>query len=1157
MLRTVIFTLLICWFSLSSGQPFASQSVLSTGEWYKIGVTESGIYRIDQDFLNELGISASSINPKNIKIFGNGGAMLSQRNADFRHDDLTENPIFVSGESDNSFDASDYLLFYGESAHTWKWNSSLDRFTHKYHLYADTNYYYLTVSNDPGKRIEQMASEPNPDFVVSATRNAHFHELDKENPLKSGRHWLGERFELTSERTYAYSTPDVLPSGKIRVTVRVAAHADVPTKFVVKNGSTILGTLDLQATNIISKEARYYYVKQQTYQLDPSAISSDDSVRITLSYDRNGSNRAEGWLDWMEVEYDQELNSNGQDNWFFRLSDQSSPDQVASFSIQNGSSSHRIWDISDPTHVQEQQFQLNGTTMEFNVLTENTKSFIAFSAGFLQPVSSEKIVNQNLHGMSPVDYIVITHPDFKSQADRLAQFHQEYYGRTTAVIFPSDIYNEFSSGKQDVSAIRDFIRMMYVRTAGTSPGFITMFGDGSYVYKNISQNLTNATNYVPTYQSRDSWDPTDSYTSDDFFGIMGQDEGFWGENSQTSGDLSYEVNQIDIPVGRLPVSTEEEATQVVDKIVSYATDPDGTGLGQWRNQVVLVADHKEGEGNTHVRQANGYSSQIHASNPCINIEKIFMDNYKMEITAGQEGFPEGREALLASLDEGSLIVNYTGHGGEQAWSNAHIFRNSDIDKLQNQYRYPAVITATCEFGRYDDPDLQSGAELMTLASEAGAIALFTTVRLVYSSPNEALNKNFYRHVFTFDSLRMRMPTLGEVMMRTKNATFTRGNLANINSRNFTLLGDPGLILNYPKKRARMTSINDRPISEGVTDSLRSLSLINVKGVLEDELGNPLPNFEGEMDITVFDKPSLFTTRLSSYSFFWQKNRIFNGKTTVKEGQFEFEFVVPIDISYENGQGKISVYFFNKEIDGAGCYNNLHVGGTDDNAIVDEQGPKVQLFINDEDWINGGITSPNPSLYALVEDESGINTVGSGIGHEISAVLDENSDQVFNLNDYYTAESGSYQRGSVKYPLRDLPLGEHTLRIRVWDVANNASEDTTVFIVSDNAIMALDRVLTAPNPLTSQAGETRFMIGHNQDGQDLQVQIEIISMTGQLVKSLSADFMASGNNFADLSWDGTDDRGNQLSNGVYVYRVSVQNLELGQKVHTTERLVLLK
>lgn len=1155
MQRTVIFTLIIGWFSFSFGQTFAPQSVLSTGEWYKIGVTESGIYRLDQDFLNQLGISASSIDPRNIKIYGNGGAMLSQRNSDFRHDDLTENAIFVSGESDGSFDASDYVLFYGESAHTWRWNAPNERFTHDFHLYADTNYYFLTIANDPGNRIESVASLPTADVVVPASRKVHFHELDKENPLKSGRHWLGERFELTSERTYTYASPDVQANGTIRVTVRVAAHADVPTKFIVKNGNNILGSLDLQATNIISKEARYYYVKQATYLLDQSAVSTDDSLRITLTYDRNGSNRAEGWLDWMEVDYDQELNTLNRQSWSFRLAGQTEQDQIASFAIQNGSNAYKIWDISDPTSVQELQYSLNGSTMEFNVAAGSDKNFIAFTDASMEPVSHEKIANQNLHGMSPVDYLLITHPNFKAQADRLAQFHREHYGRTTAVLYPSDIYNEFSSGKQDVTAIRDFIRMMYVRTAGTSPGFVNMFGDGSYIFKNVSQNLTNATNYVPTYQSRDSWDPTDSYTSDDFFGIMDEEEGYWGENSQTNGDVSYEVNKIDIPVGRLPVNTEEEAIQVVDKIINYVTDPEGTGLGQWRNQVVLVADHKEGEGNTHVRQANGYSSQIHAANPCINIEKIFMDNYKMEITAGQEGFPEGREALLASLDEGSLIVNYTGHGGEQAWSNAHIFRNSDIDKLKNTDRYPAVITATCEFGRYDDPDLQSGAELMTLANEAGAIALFTTVRLVYSSPNEALNKNFYKHVFTFDSLRMRMPSLGEVMMRTKNETFTRGNLANINSRNFTLLGDPGLILNYPKKRARITHINDRPISSGITDSLQSLSHIHVKGLLEDELGNPMPNFEGDMDITVFDKPSLFTTRLSNYSFFWQKNRIFNGKTSVQNGEFEFEFVVPIDISYENGQGKISVYFFDKEIDGAGCYNNLYIGGTDDNAIVDEEGPKVQLFINDEDWISGGITSPNPSLFALVEDESGINTVGSGIGHEISAVLDENTDQVYNLNDYYTAESGSYQKGSVNFPLRDLPLGEHTLRIRVWDVANNASEDTTVFIVSDDAIMALDRVLTAPNPLTN--GETRFMIGHNQDGQDLEVKIEIVSMTGQLVRTLTSAFNASGNNFADLSWDGTDSRGNQLSNGVYVYKVTIQNLELGQRLHTTQRLVLLK
>ncbi|MEM7658415.1 MAG: type IX secretion system sortase PorU [Bacteroidota bacterium] len=1135
-------------------QSFSDQSVLKDGDWYQIAISESGMYSLDRSFLDQLGINSSSIDPRNIRIFGNGGAMVPQLNSAPRHDDLVENAIQVVGEEDGSFDSGDEVRFYAEGPHVWQWNFSSQELRHLYHHYSDTNFYYLNIGSAAGKRIETVASEVDANVVIDKSQFASFHETDKENPLKSGRNWLGERFELTTERTFTFGVTEADPNGNIRLKLRVAARGDVQTYFTVRVGNQDIGTLALNATNLTRKEARYYFSQTATYDVSPSLADADDSLRVTLVYNRSGSTRTHGWLDWMEVSYDQRLDMQGKTARWFHLSDQVGVGQFGEVEFANFPSNGQVWDITDPTEVKRRAGESSGSTYSFKMNMEAPAFLFAFSEANRTPLFGRKINNQNLHGMDPVDYLIITHPDFREAADRLAAFHQTHYQRSTAIVYPENIFHEFSSGKQDVVAIRDFIRMMYLRSAENAPGFISLFGDGTYIYKNISQNLTNNSNFVPTYQSRDSWDPTDSYVSDDFFGMMEENEGFWGEASQIAGDNTYQVNTIDIPVGRLPVNTLEEANTMVDKIIGYATNPDGVNLGSWRNEIVLVADHKEGEGNIHVRQANGYTSQIEDANPCYNVEKIFMDNYKMEVSAGQESFPDGRDALLSAFDEGSLIINYTGHGGEQAWSNANILRNSDIDKMKNSNRYPTVVTATCEFGRYDDPDLTSGAELMTIEPIAGAISLFTTVRLVYSSPNETLNRNFYRYVFTFDSLKGRMPTMGEIMMRTKNATFPTSNLANINSRNFTLLGDPGLILNYPSLKARITHINDDLVQDNVTDSLQSLSLIKVSGQIEDDLGNVYSDFGGDMDVTVFDKPSRFTTRLSNYSFLWQKNRIFNGKTTVEEGTFEFEFVVPIDISYEDGKGKISLYFANQEIDGAGCYTNLHVGGTDENAIVDETGPEVELFINDNTWISGSMTSPNPYLYAEVRDDNGINTVGAGIGHEITAVLDEDFSQVFILNDFYTAKVNSFQEGTVRYQLRDLPEGEHELRIRVWDIANNSSEATTKFIVSSSATIALDRIVNAPNPFGDQ---TRFLIGHNQSGAELQVEVIISNLAGQVLKTLTADFFADGNNFTEMEWDGMADDGMPVSNGTYIYQVHLRNMETGQSVADTRKMVIVR
>jgi len=1138
-------------------QNYASNSVLSSGTWYKIAIKESGIYKLDADFFNNLGINLSSINPQNIQIYGNGGKILPQRNSDFRHDDLVENAIQVIGEEDGTFNNADYVLFYGEGPHTFSYNTEAKRFQHVYNFYTDTSFYFLRIANSDtkGKRVEEVPSLTDPSIESPTFRGMAFHQVEKENLIKSGRVWLGEKFDLVTSRTFAFYVPDLKENGDIRLTVRLSARSDITTSFQVRAKGNTYATVNLSATNVGNYQARHYWSRSASLLIPASEVSEDDSLRIELFYNKGTSTRSEGWLDWLELDYDKKLDvTNATDYYFSVVDDSMGLGASAKIELLNANNNYKVWNISDPVAVQSHAYKVDGNKLSLTVAAESISNYVAFSEATHEPLLARKIENQDLHGSSLVDYIMITHPDFVEEAKRLAQFHESHYGRSTLVTTPSKIYNEFSSGRKDVTAIRDFIRMFWVRSEGLSPGFVNMFGDGTYINKDINQNINASSNFVPTYQSRDSWDPTSSYTSDDYFVLMEDKEGFWGEASGIEGDVRFDVNTIDIPIGRLPVENKDQAKTIVDKIIQYATDPQGIGRGEWRSRIMLVADHKEGEGNTHVRQANGYSSLITGSNACAHLEKIYMDNYEMITTAGVTRFPDGRQALLDGLDQGSLIVNYTGHGGEQGWSNSAILENPDLLKMKNVNKLPAVITATCEFGRYDDPEKRTGAEIMTMMPDVGAIALFTTVRLVYSTPNETLNANFYRNVFTYDEQKGRMPALGEIMMRTKNSTFIRGNLANINSRNFTLLGDPGLVLNYPKLKARVTEINGTQVVPGVRDSLKSLSKVTIKGVLENETGTAHINADGDMDVTVFDKPSRFTTRLSNYTFQWEKNRIFSGKTSVIDGEFQFEFVVPIDVSYENGTGNMRVYFFNEEIDGAGCYNDFYVGGTGADAIQDDEGPKVELFINDTSWVDGGITDKEPRIFARIFDENGINTVGSGIGHEITAVLDENESQVIILNEFYEAEINDYKKGTVQYQLRDLENGEHNLRIRVWDVANNAAEAFTSFIVADNAKMVLDDLLNYPNPF---GDETRFLIGHNQAGQNLELEIEILNTEGQLVKVLTSKFLASGNYYKELNWDGRSDQGNLISGGVYMYRVTLKNSDTGKKESSTSKLVILR
>ncbi|MEM9983539.1 MAG: type IX secretion system sortase PorU [Bacteroidota bacterium] len=1157
LLFLIVFTTLV----KVQGQDFAANSVLNDGQWYKIGIVESGLYRLDQSFLSSLGINVAGLNPRQIQLFGNGGGMLPQPNGIDRLDDLVENSILVRGENDGSFDGGDQVIFYAQGPHTWEYNSESQLFRHRLHDYADTNYYYLRVGVETGKRVK-AAPDPGPaTYTLDQTRNFLFHEETMVNPMQSGRIWLGEQLSTSNNQEFRFYLPDVKPGGNVRVKVLGAARAEVPTFFSIEDGrGQELGTITINAANLSSDVATYYYRRAGDYLLGPDAINSNDSLRLKIGYLDNNSSRAEGWLDWIEVEYDQALSLANRPAWIGTIQAGVGTGQVAQLDFSGTSGAYQAWDLSDPLNVTLLPSSLSGGTLQVRASAEDYTRLAVFRDADKVPVSGEALGNQNLHALPLVDYLVITHPAFTEPAERLAQFHRDHYQRSAAVVTVDQILNEFSSGKMDPTAIRDFVRMQYLKSGGLTPGFVCLFGDGSYIYKYVSEATNARSNFVPPYQSRDSDSPVRSYSSDDFYGMMDEEDGFWGESSGIDGDNVTDVSFIDVAMGRLPIETVEQGNQIVDKIIRYATNPNGEDLGAWRNRIVLVGDYRENERGIeifHIEQADSYTNLIQQQAPCLEVEKLFMDNYRMVVTAGAEAFPEGRKALLQSMEKGSLILNYTGHGGENAWSYASIFQNSDIASLNNEGRYPAVVTATCEYGRYDNPAKRSGGELLVMSPNSGAIALFTTGRLVYSSFNAALNTNFYRHVFTFDSLKGRYLTMGEVMMRTKNSSFANGSGTNINSRNFTLLGDPGLMLNYPQKRVRITHINDRPVDPAIPDTLRSLGLVEVRGVLEDEFGKILPDTDAAMAIDVFDKPGTYVTQRAAYTFRWQNNRIFRGQAPAVNSEFAFKFVVPIDISYENGRGKIGLYFEDGTIDGAGCIDNLYVGGTDPNATKDLDGPEVELFINDSSWIDGGITSPNPDLFAVVSDQNGINTTGNGIGREIIAVLDQNEEEVLVLNDYYQALPGSYQTGTIRYPLENLSEGEHQLRIRVWDVANNASEDTTTFLVVNNLEMALDQILFYPNPLDrSQIQRGRFRITHNQDGANLRISVQVMSTDGRVVTRMSSEFEATGNVYDELTWE-VGEQGQELASGMYVFQVVVSNLETGEEVSQARKLVLIK
>ena len=1133
----------------------ANSSVLSAGNWYKIGLTKEGVYKLDKTFLTSLGINVSGIDPRNIRIYGNGGKLLPDKNSAFRNDDLQENAIAVVGETDGTFDNGDYILFYGQSTDSWKHTQgSTMPYNHNAHYFSDTSFYFITLDLGAGKRVTNQSSLANaPNQTTSAYDYYDFHEQNTVNVVKSGRHFFGEKFDFNNAYSFSFNIPDAVIGDSVFVKAGALSRSEVSampysTYNVNFNGGSF--TFTCQSTSTGSYIAPVGF---PGYNFKGGLLNSN-VLNITVS---KVTASATGWLDYVEFNCRRNLVF-GQTQ--FNYSDRrvvGGTGTFAQYSITNTSTVNPIiWDVTNPLNPYSQNYITTGNILTYTTTADSIKKFCAFSQNqAYTPTSYGSLPNQNLHGTQQADFIIVTHPLYLAEAQRIAKLHADYDSLTYVIATTQQVYNEFSSGTPDIGAIRDFAKMLYKRPIDPNQAvkYLLLFGDGSYKNKEISLQGNSA--LIPTHQTDDSWTYTSSFVSDDYFAMMDDSEG-----DLKSGDL------VDIGVGRFPVKTIAEANAVTTKVENYyklnrnfnPTEeqnpciPSGSEYpqGDWRNWVCFLADDEDN--NLHMGQANSLANKVYTNHKDYNVDKIFLDAYVQESTPGGDRYPGAVTDINNRIGKGCLIFNYTGHGGEVGLTEERVIEVPQILAWKNMNNMPLMVTATCEFSRFDDPDRTSAGEYCLLNENGGAIALMTTVRVAFSSLNEILNQAFYDHALTPMS-NGKMPHIGDLYRLTKvdigfNEQFT----------NFLILGDPAIKLAYPQAEVYTSTINTKTVTITSSDTLNALSKITVTGYIGDKAGNKLSNFNGVVFPSVFDKASTIVTlnndgsASSTMQFLLQKNLIYRGKSQVINGDFSFTFLVPKDISYNFGKGRISYYAHNGINDANGYNENIVIGGSNPNAIPDNQGPSIGLYMNDSKFVSGGTTNENPKIYAIVTDSSGINTIGTGIGHDVTAVLDENSKSPFILNDYYTADLNTFQSGKILYPFNELSEGNHRLSLKVWDVQNNSSIAYTDFVVSKQADLALSHILNYPNPFTTK---TKFWIEHNQCCISLNVLIQIYTISGKMVKSISQTINNQGFRFDGIEWDGKDEFGDKLARGVYVYKVSVTD-NAKKKAEKIEKLVIL-
>ena len=1120
-------------------------SILASGNWYRFKVENTGVHRINSSFLSNLGIDVNSIDPSRIKIYGHGGKSLPLVNSDDQFFDAPELAITVTGDSDGSFDNGDVILFYGVATDT-DFVAENDSFINPY---TEDSYYYITVDGAIGKRILPFVQ---PSGVPSTTYDYYYgkqhHEVDERNIGSIGRIWYGERFDFEPEQTFEFDFENVVSSlpARIRITTGAVADNGTTMSFSLNGqnlGSTSLNGLAGQNINAASRAAF----------LNTSTNISTSNVSITVSYNNNGNPGAQGFLDYIDLEVPQSLTGTG-NQFRFSVPDATSQSGVVAYQFSNSSDVKEVWDVTDPYNVTKvvnstadaafSFFDVGGIAKEY-IAVDDSDYYNAIS------ISNSRVANQNLKGtifndssgnFRDIDYLIVTPEFLESEAQRLANYHIVESNLNTKVVTLQEIYNEFSEGRQEISAIRNFVR--YIYDNASSPAnriqYLNMFGDASYDYKD---RIRVRDNIVPTFLSAQSTSLTVSYCTDDFFTFMDN-----GEGNVVASDL------MDLAVGRMIVSDLQEAREMVDKVISYTAEP---AFDKWRNNITLIGDDPDIPSDATLQEnVNNLGDEIFANRPDYNVNKILLDSYQQFSTAGGPKYPDAVDDIRDAFEQGSLVINYFGHGNEDGLAREFVITQSLVQNLRNPNTLPLFITVTCEFTRYDNPLRVSGGELTYLNAQGGAIATVATNRLIFVNVGAGFNNILDQYLFGYDNVEP--ISMAEALRLSKTdpsfqATSTR--------RVIAFLGDPALKLAFPLPKVVLTTVNGNPVATN-TDVLKALDRVTLGGEVQNISGSRITDYNGTLAVTVFDKEINRETLGNDGTgdpviilpFTQLGEALFRGQATITNGEFEFDFIMPRDTQIPVGEGRVSFYAKRDNLpeDQNGFSQEIQIGGINRNAPVDDVGPEVELFMNDTNFVSGGLTDSDPFLLAFLSDDNGINT-SSGIGHDITGILDGDETNPYILNDYYEANEDDFTRGKVFFPLRDIEPGLHTLKVTAWDTYNNSAMNEIQFVVSESDGVELTRVLNYPNPFTSY---TEFWFNHNRPFEPLDVQVQVMTISGKVVWSQNRNLTTTGFTSREITWDGRDDFGQRLGKGVYIYKITVKSTLTNKSASKIEKLVIL-
>jgi hypothetical protein len=1073
-----------------TGSPQQADPFVYSDNWYKITVSNNGLYQIDRAFLQSAGIDPNSIDPRTIRIFNGGGKVLPVLNESPRPE-FKELTVFVSGESDGSFDAGDYVLFYGWSVDNWEYDSSLSRYRFYSNPYTSENVFWLTWNGSfpdtPKRWIQKNGSLGSYDRVSTTFReklhfeqNQRLQDFDGEIFNYFTWFWLKQ-----SSFNLAANLKGVVSSDTSELRISASSNSPLPS-FVSINGIAPIS---------VTRDGVAAVIKTTSLVAGSNQFQANYSQSV--------------FLDFYQILYTRFLDGSDGNLMF----DNPSFDGVVRYDVPNVNfASPYVLDLSDMFNpVQITNYQLAGTTLSFQDSSSSfsKKSYLLLNSSQIRRPSGILFASKpNLRDINDpsnrADLIIISHPIFLSSIAQLADFERTFHNLDVKLINVEDIYNHFSWGLFDPVAIRDFLKYTYRNWTNPRPAYCLLVGDGSYDYKDYLS--LGSVNYIPPFAEQQN-------VSDDnyiFFGTYTR-RFYYDSDSSLGTDRG-----LDMVIARWPVKSGAEVLNLIQKTTEYQAQPE---FGNWKNLITLVADDEYNPGlnpprsdeDFHTNYTEGLAVNYIPS--VYNLSKIYAIEYPFDV-GGKK--PSAEEAIVNQINAGTLLLNYSGHGNPDVWAHENIFRRTaDIPRLRNGKKMPVISTFSCSIGFFDSPNSEGMAEELVRASGGGAVGVVAATRLVFALSNKILNDLFFDRLLKNDSL-----SVAEALYLTKLLRQPSSN-----DRNYMVFGDPLLSLGVPQLEAKISSLTP--------DTLQAGSLVSYQGEIYDRTGAFRSDYSGQAEVTAYDAAEkrihlMPDGRAINYSM--PGSRLFKGKISIQSGQFQGAFIVPKDISYGAPDARISIYVSNGSEDGRGLLDSIPVGSSLD-SLADQQGPEIKIeFVNQTDPRDYDYVDPQPTLKMTITDSSGINVTG-GLGHDITITLDDN--QLFTVTELFQYEPGNYQSGTLTYQLPFLSAGTHKIEVKAWDNLNNSGLGDLTFQVADLSELLITDVMNYPNPFS---GQTYFTYQLSQDAEE--VEIGIYSLSGRPIKQITPASSQAGYNYA-TTWDGRDQDGDKVASGVYLYKVTAK------------------